>query len=217
MHSNDYGSRPSYGELVAIVFAGAAHVLVELGSSPLVATVYNVAVSLAFVGYVGWRIRRTPNVLRIWGIRKDNLVPAALAQSGLVAVGVVGLVSYAAVVTSIALPNTFWLTIVLYPIWGIAQQFALQNMIAKNLTTVLTKPVWLAVGAATLFAISHYPRLELVALTFVSGIFFTLVYRKFPNLWAVGTAHGLLGSLVFYLVLNEDPGAVILGLFAGRP
>ena len=111
------------------------------------------------------------------------------------------------------LPYTFWLTIALYPVWGVAQQFALQNLIAKNIAGIFSKPVGVAVGSATLFAISHYPRLELVVLTFVSGIFFTLIYRKFQNLWAVGIAHGLLGSLAFYLVLNEDPGAVILRFF----
>jgi len=43
-----------------------------------------------------------------------------------------------------------------------------------------------------------------------SRLFFTPIYRRFPNLWAVGLAHGLLGALAFYLVLGEDPGADIL-------
>ena len=104
----------------------------------------------------------------------------------------------------------------LYPVWGIAQQFALQNLIANNLSGFISKPLGIAVLAATLFALSHYPRLELVALTFVAGVFFTLIYRKNPNLWAVGIAHGLLGSMAFYIVLQEDPGAVIIGFLMGR-
>ena len=107
------------------------------------------------------------------------------------------------------------MTVALYPVWGVAQQFALQNLIAKNLSYVLQSHLGLAVGASALFGVSHYPRLELVALTFVGGIFFTLVYRKFPNLWAVGIAHGVLGSLVVYIVLKEDPGTVILGYLTG--
>jgi hypothetical protein len=31
----------------------------------------------------------------------------------------------------------------------------------------------------------------------------------------VGTAHGLLGSMAFYIVLREDPGAVILDFLVG--
>jgi len=72
-----------------------------------------------------------------------------------------------------------------------------------------------ALAASTLFGISHYPRVDLMLLTLVSGLFFTLIYRRFPNLWAVGIAHGALGSLAIYLVLEEDPGAAILGYIVG--
>jgi len=111
------------------------------------------------------------------------------------------------------LPRTFWLTIALYPIWGIAQQFALQNLIANNLVGVIANRISIALLAALIFALSHYPRLELIALSLAAGFFFTLIYRKFPNLWAVGTAHGLLGSMALYIVLREDPGAEIVKIF----
>jgi membrane protease YdiL (CAAX protease family) len=155
-------------------------------------------------------------VLRVWGFRTDNFREAALAQLRFLAVGIVVLLAYAVVTASPGLPSTFWLTVALYPLWGIAQQFALQNLIANNLTAFISKPFGIAVAAASLFALSHYPRLELVTLTFVAGIFFTLIYRKYPNLWAVGIAHGLLGSMAFYIVLEEDPGAVIIGFLTGR-
>ena len=59
------------------------------------------------------------------------------------------------------------------------------------------------------------PRWPLVALTLVSGFFFTLFYRREPNLWAIGLVHGLLGTLAIYLVSREDPGAVLWQLLAG--
>ena len=211
MRNNAYAVRPSYGELVAILLAGLGHVVVEIASSDLVARGYNVGVSIAFVFYLVWRVRRSDGVLRTWGMRCDNFLPAMRAQLWFVAVGVVALITFALVSGSLFLPATFWTTIVLYPVWGVAQQFALQNLIARNLSHMFSNPLGLAICASALFGISHYPRLELVALTFVAGIAFTLVYRKFPNLWAVGIAHGVLGSLVVYNVLGEDPGATILG------
>lgn len=216
MQNDEYASRPCYGELFAILFAGLAHILIELGLSGYAASAYNVAVSIAFLVYLAWRIRRTPGVLRVWGFRTDNFRAASLAQLRFLAVGVVVLIAYAVVTASPGLPRTFWLTVALYPVWGIAQQFALQNLIANNLSALISKPLGIAVAAASLFAMSHYPRLELVGLTFVAGIFFTLIYRKYPNLWAVGIAHGLLGSMAFYIVLEEDPGAVIIGFLTGR-
>lgn len=210
IRDDEYGTRPCYGELAAILLVGLGHIIVELGYSGTAATFYNLAVSIAFLGYLIWRIRRTPGVFRAWGFRSDNLIPAALAQLPFLAVGVVTLIGFAMVTESPGLPKTFWLTVALYPVWGIAQQFALQNLIANNITGVVSRPIAIAVVAASMFAVSHYPRLELVALTFVAGIFFTHVYRRLPNLWAVGTAHGLLGSMTFYIVLQEDPGAVII-------
>jgi membrane protease YdiL (CAAX protease family) len=210
-----YGTRPCYGELVAIMLAGLLHIVVELGQSGVAATVYNVAVSIAFLGYLIWRIRREPGVLRVWGIRSDNLIAAALAQLRFFAVAVVALIIFAVVTEAPGLPSTFWFTAALYPVWGIAQQFALQNLIANNITGFFSRPIPIALLAALLFSVSHYPRLELVALTFVGGIFFTLIYRKHPNLWVVGTAHGLLGSMAFYIVLQEDPGAIIIDFLTG--
>lgn len=215
MQNDDYGSRPRYGELVAILLAGLVHILVELGFSRFAASAYNVGVSVTFLAYLGWRIRRTPGVMRAWGFRTDNFLPASLVQLRFLAVGVLALIAFAILTDSPGLPRTFWLTVAIYPVWGIAQQFALQNLIANNLSGLMSRPLGIAAVAAALFALSHYPRLELVTLTFIAGIFFTLIYRKYPNLWAVGIAHGLLGSMAFYIVLQEDPGAVIIGFIVG--
>lgn len=212
---DDYGSRPCYAELAAILLAGLAHIVIELSLSAVAATAYNVAVSLAFLAYLLWRLRSSPGALRVWGFRADNLLPAMRAQVGFAGLGAAALIGLAAFTELPGLPHTFWLTLVLYPVWGIAQQFALQNLIARNITGLVRGPLGIAALAALLFAISHYPRLELVALTFIGGIFFTLIYRRLPNLWAVGSAHGVLGSMAFYIVLGEDPGAAIIDFLTG--
>jgi hypothetical protein len=140
---------------VAVVAAGALHVVSELVLSWVVAASFNAVVSIAFLAYVVWRARRSPGALRAWGMRRDNLGPAFAAQ--------------------------------------------------------------LAFAAAALFAASHWPEVELVALTFAAGTFLTLIYRRVPNLWAVGIAHAILGSLAVHLVLDVHPGAVILERLAGTP
>lgn len=213
---NGYAARPCRAELVAIVLAGLLHVVIELGLSEPVAWLYNGAVSFAFVGYVVWRVRRSSGVLRAWGMRRDNFWPALGAQLAFGAVGALALVAFGMAMGSLALPGTFWVTLLLYPAWGTTQQFALQNLIARNLAGLLSKPLAVALVASTLFSVSHFPRLELVVLTFVAGVFFTLIHRRFPNLWAVGIVHGILGSLAVYIVLGEDPGAAILDFLLNR-
>jgi membrane protease YdiL (CAAX protease family) len=208
--SSGWKTPPCYPELALVAAAGAAHVVIELVLSAAVARIYNVTVSVAFLGYVVWRLARTPGAARIWGMRLDNLSSALRAHLTFAAVAALGFVGYGLIFDCLHLPLSFWLTVGIYPVWGIAQQFALQNLLARHLIPVLRHPAAVALVAALLFSAAHYPQLQLVALTFVAGFFFTLVYLRHPNLWAVGFAHGILGSLAFYIVLGEDPGAEIL-------
>ena len=205
-----YSNRPRYPELVAILLTGLLHVVTELVFSDFTARFYNAIVSATFAIYLVWRVRRSGGAVRAWGMRCDNFWPALRAQLSFAAVGVLVLIGFGMATASLTLPNTFWITVGLYPIWGIAQQFALQNFIARNLAGVLSNPLAIAGVAAALYGAAHYPRLELVILTAVAGVFLTLIYRRFPNLWAVGIVHGILGSLAVHIVLKADPGAAIL-------
>jgi len=149
-------------------------------------------------------------------MRYDNFMSALRAQLVFGAVGALALIGFGLATSSLLLPKTFWLTVGLYPIWGVAQQFALQGLIARNLGVMLTSPLAIAGVASALFAAVHYPRIQLVVLTGVAGVFLTLVYRRHPNLWAVGIVHGILGSLAVYIVLKEDPGAAIWRFVVGH-
>lgn len=213
--SNDYADRPCYPELIAIIIAGALHVASEVVLSLSVARIYNALASLCFLIYVGWRATHTKGVFTVWGMRRDNFGAALRAQLGVAAPAVLFFVGLGIVWGSFPLPKTFWLTLALYPVWGIAQQFALQNFIARNLRGFLSHPVAIAGAAAILFAASHSPRSALVVLALFAGFLFTLLYQRFPNVWAVGVVHGMIGALVFYIVLGEDPGAEILSVASG--
>ena len=202
--------RGSRGELVAVVSAGALHVATELYFSEKVALWVSAALAVGFLGYLVWRVRRHPGQLRAWGMRADNLGETLGPHLAFAAIGSALVLWIGATVGTIQFPRTFWLTLLLYPIWGTAQQFALQNLLARNVYAITSNMLLVSIVAAALFGASHYPRLWLVALTAGAGFPFTIMYRRYPNLWAVGIAHGILGSLAVYSVLGEDPGAAIL-------
>ncbi|MDH3732767.1 MAG: CPBP family glutamic-type intramembrane protease [Gemmatimonadota bacterium] len=202
--------RGSGGELIAVVAAGALHVGAELWFSEAVALWVSAALSAGFLIYLVARVRRHSGMLRAWGMRWDNFGEAIGPHLIFAAVGSAIVLWIGYVVGTISFPRTFWLTLLLYPIWGTAQQFALQNLLARNVYAFTSNMLVVSVVASILFGASHYPRLWLVALTAGAGFPFTIMYRRFPNLWAVGIAHGILGSLAVYSVLGEDPGAAIL-------
>ncbi|MDX1562169.1 MAG: CPBP family glutamic-type intramembrane protease, partial [Gammaproteobacteria bacterium] len=197
--------------LLAIVLAGAAHIVAEVFFAEAVALFVTGGIAIGFVGYLVWRAVKKAGQLEIWGMRGDNFLPGFRAQLPFAVFGVVVLIAYGVVFDTLNWSAGFWLTLLLYPIWGTAQQFALQNLIARNLTGLLSNPLAIAVAAAALFSVSHFPRYDLMFLTLFAGVFLTLGYRREPNLWAVGIVHGVLGSLAVYLVAEEDPGGMIIG------
>ena len=213
--SDRYATGPCYPELVAVVLAGLFHVVTEIVFSGAVARAYNFVVAGGFFVYLVWRARRSDGALRAWGMRTDNFGTALRAQLAFGVIGGLGLIGYGVLTDSLRFPPTFWLTLALYPIWGTAQQFALQSLLGRNLAGFLRRPVAVAVVASVLFAAAHYPQIELVVLTAAAGIPLTWIYRRHPNLWAVGIVHAILGSLAVYIVLGMDPGAAIVEFLTG--
>src|SRR5690242_2994017 len=72
--------KPCYPELAAILMAGAGHVITELAVSHAAAQVYNGAVVIGFGVYLAIRASRGRDVFRVWGMRRDNFLPALRAQ-----------------------------------------------------------------------------------------------------------------------------------------
>ena len=115
-----YADGPCYAELAAVIGAGGLHLLLELTVSEPVAWVYNAAVSVGFLGYLAWRARHAPGAPRAWGMRGDNFWPATRVQLRFGVPGALVLLGYGVAIGALPLPWSFWLTVGLYPVWGIA-------------------------------------------------------------------------------------------------
>ncbi len=195
-----------------MVALGAAHVIIEL-SSAFAAVIFNVVASILVAIYVFTKLKTISGQAFTWGFRRDNFFKS-LIPNLYFALPAGVLVYWAGVMLgNTPLPNTFWFVLLFYLIWGIVQQFALQNLVGLNLKSYIRSPVPHAVVTSALFSLAHYPDLPLMGLTLLAGFAFVLIYRTYPNIWAVGITHGLLGSLAYYLILGRDPGSYILGLF----
>ncbi len=203
-------SGPHYPELIAIIVAGIVHKLAKSLVSTTAGRVCNAIIALGFLGYVGWRAAQSRQVWRCWGMRTDNFKRALRAQMVFGVPAAITICALGVWLGSLPLPWTFWVSLGLYPIWGVAQQFAVQNLIGRNLNSLFRQPWLHAIVTAVLFSVSHFPNMTLMSFVLPAGVFFTLIYRRHPNLWAVGIVHGLLGALVYYVVLQQDPGASIV-------
>lgn len=167
--------------------------------------VYVVGACLFWIGYVIYRLRLDADVFRKWGFSKEGM------SDSFKTTGIFSLVVFwGMMVFAICTDNLVWTVhmipiLILYPIWGIIQQFLMMSLIGGNLHAA-NKPDWMVVlVTASMFAIVHYPSFILIGGTFFLALFYTRIFMKQPNLWALGIFHGWLGCFFFYWILNRDP------------
>ena len=83
--------------------------------------------------------------------------------------------------------------------WGLFQQYLVNGYIANRLLAVLSAR-HVPVISAALFAGAHSPNWFLMLVTFVAGYYSTRVFMKYRNLYFLGLAHGVLGTLLFVVI-----------------
>jgi membrane protease YdiL (CAAX protease family) len=196
-------------ELALALILGAANVASE--------AVPGTKAPLVVVGVAAWAVlvaahlRADPGAWRRWGFRADNLAVSATLVALWTVPLLVAFTLWGAVAGRFPPPPGFLAIVALYPAWGIAQQFLLQAIVWTTLARRLPRAVAQVIAAA-LFALSHVPDWPVVALALPVGVLTIELYRRRPNLWVLGTAHGLLGTFAFYFMLGRDPLAGLLGV-----
>lgn len=191
--------------MAAVGLTGAAHITFsELDRSAWFIPI----ATLGWGGYVYHRARTEPDFLEGAGFTSRGLGPAfrdatifAAASAGLMA----GLAIWqdAKMFERETIP-----LLVLYPAWGLVQQFLVQAMVTRNFSDAsgwLGSPYVVTPISASLFGAVHVPSWKLTAATFVVGLVFTPLYLRHENLWPLGLYHGLLGVLFYQWVLERNP------------
>ncbi len=197
-------SRQELYEFLAILVVSAAHVVVALFVSERAAAIFNILAVVLFAGYVIFQAARNRGVWREWGFRLDNLRSAFWPYVVFLSLATIFLFIVGAFTGGLVCSGSFLLAVLCYPLWGLAQQFVLQNFVARYLSAKISSSLLSAFVTSLLFGLSHIPNIVLGGWAFLAGVALTMIYRKHPNLWLVGIAHGVLASLVFYWVLQLD-------------
>jgi hypothetical protein len=165
--------------------------------------------------YVFYRSKMKPGIKAYWGFRTDNLksVLRFILPFGITSVIIflfIGLYQHSIIFTWHIVP-----ILILYPLWGVIQQFLLIALTVGNLKDYDGSPFnksIILVLPALLFAVIHYPYTWLMLGTFILAIFYGRIFLKERNIYALGIFHGWLGAIFFYTVVGRDP---LLEIFGG--
>jgi uncharacterized protein len=150
-------------------------------------------------------VRRDRSIMARWGFRAEGFTQTLAATSAVALLGAVAMTAIGAARGQLALHWHMLPLALLYPIWGIVQQFMIQGLVVANLAGAVRSRAAITLIAAMLFGLVHFPDLELSAATFLLGLAFSAIYLRWQNLWPLGLYHGWLGVLMYFLVLGKDP------------
>lgn len=168
---------------------------------------YIIFAIICWTTYVLYRSKKVDGLLAYWGFRKDNFkeVTLKLLPFGILAIVsffVIGYIQNTIIISWHIIP-----ILILYPIWGVIQQFLVIGLVAGNLQDLKDnklKSSTIIILTAVLFGLVHYPYYWLVAGTFILALVYGFVYLKARNVYVMGLFHGWLGGLFFYTVVNRD-------------
>ena len=101
--------------------------------------------------------------------------------------------------------------ILVMPIFGILQQYLLLGFYFRRAERVVPGS-WLPILlTAVLFSLLHAPNIPLMTMSLGVGVGACWLYRRVPNLWVLGLAHGLV-SITFAVFLSRP---LTLGMKVG--
>ena len=194
-------------DLALLIVTGALHLLFENVfhlKGPFLA-----AATVVWTAWLARRFRREPGLLRAWGLDTAGFRPAFPAALVVTILAAAALWILGSALGNLPPPRGFLAVLVLYPLWALVQQVALNGILARGLLTLLPRPL-VVPAAAVLFALAHAPDLRLMGLTLLGGLLWVALYLRRPNIWALVPCHALLGTLAYYGVLGRDPWSELL-------
>lgn len=189
-------------EVAAVIFTAALYFVfcyLVPGRGPFI-----LLTIVAWSTYVTFRLRRTPESLREFGLSTHGLRPSTVAASVVLVAGVAFCLVVGLLHGGVRFVPHMFVLALLYPFWGLLQQLLIQAMVVRNLAPIVSPRIVVAI-AGVLSGVVHLPDLALALPTTILGAIFTLLFLRWRNIWALGVCHGWLGVFFYYWVLGRDP------------
>ncbi len=204
---------PDWVALAATAVTIAIHlVLTVINEGPYV--LFITGACLFWAGFVAVRAWQDRRIFRDWGFRADNLLLAAVMPAILFVVAAGGMAVYALVQGTFSFPLYTLPLLLLYPVWGVIQQFLALSVVVGNLERLRSlgrRKVLLVLLGAALFGLIHAYDMRLVVGTFFLELATIPLFLRYRNVWPLGVLHGWLGGLFYLWVLNRDLWADTFG------
>lgn len=177
---------------------------------------YITSACLFWLVYIRVRYKRDPTILKKWGFQKQYFSQSLIFLLPFAITALVGIILYG-VVNNFSFLNWHIIPIlVLYPAWGIIQQFIVAGLVAGSLRRITEGKMTgfqINLLVSISFSLIHFPGIHLMIYAFIMEFIFIHAYFKYNNLWSLGICHGFVSSLFMYIVLERELWNELLLIF----
>ncbi|MGD2153768.1 MAG: CPBP family glutamic-type intramembrane protease [Gemmatimonadales bacterium] len=132
------------------------------------------------------------------GLRLDNLGGSARDVGIATLIGAGAILAVGLRTGGLHLGSPMLKPFLLYPFWGLVQQYAMQSFAYRRLRERIAQPGRAAAVTAALFASAHWPNWPLALMTLVGGYVWCRLFERQPNLITLALSHGWLAVLLRY-------------------
>ncbi|UCC74716.1 MAG: CPBP family intramembrane metalloprotease [Gemmatimonadota bacterium] len=132
------------------------------------------------------------------GLRLDNLRGSAREVGIATLIGAVLILAGGTLTGGPYFRSRMLESFLVYPLWGLAQQYAMQSFTYRRLREGIAQPGLAAAATALLFASVHWPNWPLALVTLVGGYVWCRLFERHPNLFTLALSHGWLAVLLRY-------------------
>lgn len=207
MNQTEVPDRQSGLDWVALIAAIATGIIFLLATARGPNVIFTIGASLFWLTFIAVRVHRNRGVLMSWGFRVDNFREAASLPAALFVVATLAFAAYAVAKHQFQFPPHTLLLFLIYPLWGVIQQFLVLGILVGNLEKVdalRRRPMVLVLIGTLVFGAIHLPDLVLTAGTAVLALAYVPLFLRHRNVLPLGVVHGWIAALFYLWVLGRD-------------
>ncbi len=200
-------------EIIAVIFTGIGKfIFMDWLQLRLLYVTFICAI---WIGYIFFRFRENKLIIQYWGVSKHQFIKTFYELFPVCGIIIILFVLVGNYLGTSVLSTHIIPVLIIYPVWGIIQQFVMIAIIAQNLRGFqgIHMPDNLVIFiTGSLFSIVHFPDLYLVIGTFFMAVVYTFLFIKGRNILAMGIFHGWMGAFFFYTILQSDKWVEVFGI-----
>ena len=198
-------SRTRVIEIIFVVLTGFAKIaMMDIMDLKLP---FIVAIILFWSVYVLLRTTNQKGLLFYWGLSLSNSGELFKRSLPIALILMASLIFYGLYIKPIHWSIHILFVLIIYPIWGLIQQFLMMSLFAGNLMDLSNKRnnnLVILLCTSILFSMVHYPSWPLMAVTFFMALIYAALFLRYRNIIPLGVFHGILGGLFYFIILGRD-------------